>query len=162
MQLRLHRLRTGRYRPSYDPKAFFGGSGGNKEFRLLKRKSYGGIASLPQGNVQLMAKQQILGLKSPTRLEKIADDLQQPGEPKTLSLITRQFYPSPTGQCRTEFSESTRHIKASDFPPSQQGVRFTPESGHVQCISACPLCAKSGHCLFDHVVDVVNKCCVSG
>ncbi|MGB9001794.1 MAG: hypothetical protein WCC43_22175, partial [Pseudolabrys sp.] len=24
-------------------------------------------------------------------------------------------------------------------------VRFTPESGHVQCNSACPLCARSGH-----------------
>ncbi|MFZ0054717.1 MAG: hypothetical protein WAL09_07880, partial [Pseudolabrys sp.] len=24
-------------------------------------------------------------------------------------------------------------------------VRFTPESGHVQCNSACPLCANSGH-----------------
>ena len=25
-------------------------------------------------------------------------------------------------------------------------VRFTPESGHVQCNSACPLSANSGHC----------------
>ena len=24
-------------------------------------------------------------------------------------------------------------------------VRFTPKSGHVQCTSACPLCANSGH-----------------
>ena len=24
-------------------------------------------------------------------------------------------------------------------------VRFTPESGHVQCTSGCPLCANSGH-----------------
>jgi hypothetical protein len=24
-------------------------------------------------------------------------------------------------------------------------VRFTPESGHWQCTSPCPLCAKSGH-----------------
>ena len=24
-------------------------------------------------------------------------------------------------------------------------VRFTPKSGHVQCNSACPLCANSGH-----------------
>src|SRR5262245_37296047 len=27
-------------------------------------------------------------------------------------------------------------------------VRFTPESGHVQCNSACPLWANSGHCLY--------------
>jgi hypothetical protein len=25
-------------------------------------------------------------------------------------------------------------------------VRFTPESGHVQCINPCPLWAKSGRC----------------
>jgi hypothetical protein len=25
-------------------------------------------------------------------------------------------------------------------------VRFTPESGHVQCNSVCPLSANSGHC----------------
>ena len=32
-------------------------------------------------------------------------------------------------------------------------VRSTPESGHVQCNSACPLCANSGHRrLFDHLV----------
>ena len=32
-------------------------------------------------------------------------------------------------------------------------VRFTPESGHLQCNSPCPLCAKSGHeTLFDHLV----------
>ena len=38
-------------------------------------------------------------------------------------------------------------------------VRFTPESGHVQCNSLCPLCAKSGlyapqqtALLFDHFV----------
>ena len=51
-------------------------------------------------------------------------------------------------------------------------VRFTPESGHVQCNSACPLCANSGSCtaakktLFDHLVgageqggrDVEAKC----
>jgi hypothetical protein len=28
-----------------------------------------------------------------------------------------------------------------------ENVRFTPESGHVQCNSACPLCANSGHSL---------------
>jgi hypothetical protein len=25
-------------------------------------------------------------------------------------------------------------------------VRFTPNGGHLQCTSACPLCANSGHC----------------
>ena len=27
----------------------------------------------------------------------------------------------------------------------QSDVRFTSESGHVQCTSRCPLCANSGH-----------------
>jgi hypothetical protein len=33
-------------------------------------------------------------------------------------------------------------------------VRFTPESGHVQCNSPCPLSANSGHhtTSFDHLV----------
>jgi hypothetical protein len=32
-------------------------------------------------------------------------------------------------------------------------VRFTPESGHLQCTSLCPLCANSGHlALFDYLV----------
>ena len=31
------------------------------------------------------------------------------------------------------------------FAVHQRHVRFTPESGHVQCTSACPLSAKSGH-----------------
>src|SRR5262249_3889989 len=33
-------------------------------------------------------------------------------------------------------------------------VRFTPESRHLQCTSACPLRARSGHsaCLLDHFV----------
>jgi Pyridoxamine 5'-phosphate oxidase len=29
--------------------------------------------------------------------------------------------------------------------PTSNHVRFTPESGHVQCGSACPLWANSGH-----------------
>ncbi|MGB8745951.1 MAG: hypothetical protein WCD54_08295, partial [Pseudolabrys sp.] len=33
----------------------------------------------------------------------------------------------------------------ADMAASQSDVRFTPESGHVQCNSACPLCANSGH-----------------
>ena len=33
-------------------------------------------------------------------------------------------------------------------------VRFSPESGHVQCISKCPLSANSGHYRhsFDHLI----------
>jgi hypothetical protein len=33
----------------------------------------------------------------------------------------------------------------ADIPTISGNVRFTPESGHVQCNSVCPLCAKSGH-----------------
>jgi hypothetical protein len=36
-------------------------------------------------------------------------------------------------------------------------VRFTPESGHVQCNNACPLWARSRHLtLFDHLVRIGN------
>ena len=31
------------------------------------------------------------------------------------------------------------------FAVQNSYVRFTPNSGHVQCNSACPLCANSGH-----------------
>ena len=38
-------------------------------------------------------------------------------------------------------------------------VRFTPESGHVQRTSPCPLSANSGHRdpLFDHLVGTSEK-----
>src|SRR5262249_29216129 len=38
--------------------------------------------------------------------------------------------------------------------PANGHVCFTPESGHVQCNTPCPLWANSGHspCLFDHFV----------
>src|SRR5262245_5151694 len=31
--------------------------------------------------------------------------------------------------------------------PANGHVRFTPESGHVQCKMTCPLWANSGHCV---------------
>jgi hypothetical protein len=34
----------------------------------------------------------------------------------------------------------------ADIPTSQRDVRFTPESGHVQCTRPCLLWANSGHC----------------
>jgi hypothetical protein len=34
----------------------------------------------------------------------------------------------------------------ADIATRWRHVRFTPESGHVQCNSACLLWAKSGHC----------------
>ena len=33
----------------------------------------------------------------------------------------------------------------ADICSARRYVRFTPKSGHVQCNSACPLCANSGH-----------------
>ena len=35
---------------------------------------------------------------------------------------------------------SKAEVKATNID-----VRFAPESGHLQCTSACPLCANSGH-----------------
>ena len=42
----------------------------------------------------------------------------------------------------------------ADMCSAQADVRFTPKSGHVQCTSACPLSANSGHRvnLFDHLI----------
>ena len=37
----------------------------------------------------------------------------------------------------------------ADICSAQADVRFTLESGHVRCISLCPLCAKSGHWRYD-------------
>jgi hypothetical protein len=38
-------------------------------------------------------------------------------------------------------------------------VRFTPQSGHAQCTSRCPLSANSGHGArsFDHLVGAVEQ-----
>jgi hypothetical protein len=42
-------------------------------------------------------------------------------------------FEAASGSGRADISHCARH------------VRFTPDSGHVQCASACPLCADSGH-----------------
>ena len=38
------------------------------------------------------------------------------------------------------------------FAAAKGHVRFTPESGHVQRTSRCPLCANSGHARNDALV----------
>ena len=40
-----------------------------------------------------------------------------------------------------------RYGSLADICRAKRHVRFTPESGHVQCTSPCPLCANSGHFL---------------
>ena len=40
--------------------------------------------------------------------------------------------------------DDVRFGSKADMCSAQADVRFTPESGHVQCNSACPLCANSG------------------
>ena len=45
---------------------------------------------------------------------------------------------------REIFNKSLRHRRKRNSPPIV--VRSTPESGHVQCNTPCPLCANSGHC----------------
>jgi hypothetical protein len=39
---------------------------------------------------------------------------------------------------------AVRFGSLADMATGQRDVRFTPESGHLQCTSACPLSAKSG------------------
>ena len=51
-----------------------------------------------------------------------------------------------------ESAGDVRWVKAH-IPAGQRNVSFTPNSGHVQCNSVCPLSANSGHNqLFDHLV----------
>jgi len=40
---------------------------------------------------------------------------------------------------------NVRFGSKADVRAAKSHVRFTPESGHVQCSSRCPLRAKSGH-----------------
>ena len=50
-------------------------------------------------------------------------------------------------------TSNVRFGSKADICSAKRNVRFTPESGHVQCNSACPLSANSGHRrLFDHLV----------
>ena len=44
----------------------------------------------------------------------------------------------------------------ADIRNAKRHVRFTPNSGHLQCTSACLLWAKSGHqtMLFDHLISL--------
>ena len=41
--------------------------------------------------------------------------------------------------------EKVRFGSLADILRCGSNVRFTPESGHVQCTGSCPLCANSGH-----------------
>ena len=45
----------------------------------------------------------------------------------------------------SRYKGDVRFGSYADIATSLQDVRFTPKSGHVQCNSACPLCANSGH-----------------
>ena len=54
----------------------------------------------------------------------------------SLSFIRRSMYRNGTA--------NVRFGSLADMAPSPHNVRFTPESGHLQCTSACPLCANSG------------------
>src|SRR4029079_17264455 len=47
----------------------------------------------------------------------------------------------------------------ADIPQCNRHVRFTPESGHLQCTRSCLLWANSGHRVwsFDHLVGAGEK-----
>ena len=48
---------------------------------------------------------------------------------------------------------NVRFGSKADMCSAKGHVRFTPNSGHVQCTNSCLLCANSGHlCLFDHFI----------
>ena len=53
-----------------------------------------------------------------------------------------------TEQTSLGFGEAKIRVRfgsKADIRSAIAHVRFTPESGHVQCISPCPLSANSGH-----------------
>src|SRR5262245_36822925 len=50
-----------------------------------------------------------------------------------------------THQVRKRVGRWSNKQRVKDILACAEHVRFTPESGHVQCISPCPLWAKSGH-----------------
>ena len=58
---------------------------------------------------------------------------------------------------------NVRFGSKADMCSALAHVRFTPESGHVQCNRPCPLCANSGlmqrskGMLFDHLVGLREK-----
>jgi hypothetical protein len=45
---------------------------------------------------------------------------------------------------------------------AQGHVCFTPESGHVQCTSLCPLWAKSGHLLVTGAFEIKKAASIGG
>jgi hypothetical protein len=53
----------------------------------------------------------------------------------------------PVVACRTKMPAYVRFGSEADICGAKRHVRFTPESGHVQCTSLCLLWAKSGHLL---------------
>jgi len=48
-------------------------------------------------------------------------------------------------QATTREVAHVRSGSLADICTAKDHVRFTPESGHLQCNSSCPLRAKSGH-----------------
>jgi len=94
---------------------------------------------------------------------------------------SRRFMGFPESQrSRTTYNTSGACIAAKATPHVRFGskadkldliidVRFTPESGHRELASICPLCAKSGHnavqqnaSLFDHLVGSHAHCVFRG
>jgi hypothetical protein len=51
----------------------------------------------------------------------------------------------PTKTSALEGAINVRFGSLADIRSAKAHVRFTPESGHVQCNSVCPLSANSGH-----------------
>src|SRR5262245_17524020 len=65
-----------------------------------------------------------------------------------MQLLTRVDQPPKCQICqiRMMFAAHECPLRSkTDILRSDSDVRFTPESGHVQCKQGCPLWAKSGH-----------------
>src|SRR5262245_8407068 len=75
-----------------------------------------------------------------------------PAEPAISLMKSRRLIACPLGSGQGIVATQTRTGKG----PAH--VRFTPESGHVQCKSLCLLWAKSGHYAVQQSIAAIGAC----
>ena len=69
----------------------------------------------------------------------------------------RCLHVSPNLESVSGSGGDVRFRSKADMCSAHGDVRFTPESGHVQCTRPCPLCANSGH--FARLLDQLIGAC---
>ena len=59
--------------------------------------------------------------------------------------LSHQYRRRSPASYESAYMHDVRFGSKADIRSAKRDVRFTPNSGHVQCNSQCPLCAISGH-----------------